>query len=207
MVYSDESLGSLRETVKNRLSENRFLHTLGVERAAERLGKIFLPDKISELRAAALLHDIAKEIPIDVQLEMLKKANFELNDEDMMAEGVIHSFTAPIVVKNDFQKFALPYILSSVLNHTVGSKDMTVFDKIIFISDYIEDTRTYPSCIEVRETLYSLLQNALESEKIIALNKACLASIDATISSLKKRNLPINPRMKKTKKSLEKQIL
>lgn len=207
MVYSGECLDSLRETVKNRLSEKRFLHTLGVERAAERLGKIFLPDNVSELRAAALLHDVAKEMPIDVQLDILKKAKFELNDDDMMSEGVVHSFTAPIVVKNDFPKFATENILSSVLNHTVGSEDMTVFDKIIFISDYIEDTRTYPSCVAVREMLYSSLQSTFESERIIALNQACLASINATFSSLEKRHLPINPRMEATKKSLEKQIL
>ena len=77
------------------MSEKRFSHTLGVERCAERLGRLVLSERINELRAAALLHDISKEIPIDIQFEILEKNKFPLTDEDRTTVGVIRSFTAP----------------------------------------------------------------------------------------------------------------
>ena len=207
MIYSDKELNSLRELVKKRLSEKRFMHTLGVEKAAERIGKILLPELVSELKAAALLHDIAKEIPIQKQIDMLSENKFVLTDDDIETEGIIHSFSAPIVIKNDFPDFATENILSAVFNHTVGCGDMTLFDKIIFISDYIEETRIYPSCIATREMLYDGLEETSKTDKVKVLNKACIASIDGTITSLEKHNSKVNPRMAETKKILQNQVL
>ena len=55
---TEEMLSDLRATLEARISPKRFCHTLGVEREIERLGQIYLPDKLLSLRAAALLHDV-----------------------------------------------------------------------------------------------------------------------------------------------------
>ena len=61
MKYTDLQIEKLRKEVGDRLSEKRFVHTLGVEKMAAYIGQRVMPESVSELRAAALLHDISKD--------------------------------------------------------------------------------------------------------------------------------------------------
>ncbi len=202
MIYCPEKLNDLRKKVSERISEKRFLHTLGVERFAVFLGRLLLPDMVDQLSAAALLHDISKEMPYETQIELIKKSNFNLTEEDIITRGVLHSFSAPMVIKNDFPDFATENILSAALNHTVGKADMSIFEKIIFISDYCEDTRTYESCLQVRSMLIDDIESLSYEEKVKRLDEACLMSIDGALDSLKRSNMSINSRMYLTRNSL-----
>ena len=67
---TENMITHLRETVKASMSEKRSFHTLAVEQMAIRLGQIYAPDKIYVLRAAALLHDITKELRGDEQIKL-----------------------------------------------------------------------------------------------------------------------------------------
>ena len=58
---TESDISALREKVRDYLTEKRYAHTLAVEREAQFLGGIYLPEKIKELRCAALLHDITKK--------------------------------------------------------------------------------------------------------------------------------------------------
>ena len=180
---------------------------MGVERCAARLGKILLPYDIDALRAAAILHDITKEIEFGEQIKILENSGFCLTDEDRKTPGVLHSFTAPVIIERDFSEFAKGDILSAVFKHTVGDREMNVFDKIIFVSDYAEDTRNFESCKRVRNFLFENFENLAYEEAIIRLNEACLASINGALEALKKDNRPINSRIYDTKISLLKNIL
>ena len=201
MLISDIDLLNLRKDIKTRMSEKRFQHTLAVERMSKYLAKFLLHDRINEVCAAALLHDVAKEIPLDEQIPMLIKSGFELTEEDLETPGIIHSFTAPLIIKRDFGNFATNDILTATLNHTVGSDNMSVFDKIIFISDYTEETRTYGSCIAVREFLLKGFENLSDNEKLLRLNEACRLSLEATAEAIAKSGERINSRMKMAGKS------
>ncbi len=207
MNDSSVRLAQLRASVESRLSPKRFAHTLGVERAAVLLGELFMPSSVYELAAAALLHDIAKEISTDEQISLIQAAGYELTEEDMASLAVLHSYAAPGLIKRDFPEYATNSILSAVYNHTVGCVDMTVFDKIIFISDYIEDTRTYPDCIAARRMLLDGIESADMQQRMALLNKTCLYAVNATLSSLKKRGAAVNPKTVAVKKYLEREIL
>ena len=202
MNYTENKLSDLRKRVSLRMSEKRFSHTLGVERCAALLGKLILPDFVSELQAAAILHDVAKEMPLSEQISLLKAEKFPLTDEDTVTVGVIHSFTAPIVIKRDFSDFATQNILSATEKHTVGSSDMTLFDMIIFVSDYIEDTRVFESCFRVREALLTDIENDSYEKRIVRLKNACIMAIDGAENALLRQGLPINSRMNKTRNFL-----
>ena len=62
LTITEENLNTLRGIVISEMSEKRAVHTLAVEKMAERLGNIYAPDKINSLRAAALLHDLTKAV-------------------------------------------------------------------------------------------------------------------------------------------------
>lgn len=202
MNFSDRQIDLLSKKVEGTLSKKRFIHTLGVEKCAKELGKIFIPESVNELRAAALLHDIAKEFPIEEQIALLKSSSVSLNDEDFTTKGVIHSFCAPLIIKRDFPEFATEKILSAVFNHTVGKPDMSIFDKIIFISDYAEEGRTYPSCKRVRAFLLSGIDSLSLSEQVLRLDEAVLMSVDGALEALTRMGAEINSRMYETRKSL-----
>ena len=203
MFFSEEELSSLKEKVKLRMSDKRFSHTLGVERCAGKLGNLVLPDRVSELRAAAILHDISKEMPIASQFDIICENSFELTDEDRETTGVIHSFSAPYVVKRDFHEFATDDVLSAVFNHTLACENMSTFDKIIFVSDYVEDTRIYSSCVRVRELLFNGIETLDSTGRLKRLDEAFLAAINGALEALERMGQPINSRIYKAKKYLE----
>ena len=194
MTFGLDQLSRLRQRVRETLGVGRYLHTLGVERAAIRLGEQLCPEDISELSVAALLHDITKELSEEEQLEILKNIP-EICDSDIKSASVHHSLTAPYVIERDFAEFATERVLEAVRNHTTGDEGMSVFDEIIFISDYIEDGRTYEGCVNVRDALYSELEGARTSEdKLRALRRAVLSALDNTVVGLVKSGRVIHER-------------
>ena len=202
MLYSEEKLKRLADTVSERMGEKRFGHTVSVMKCARRLGEIYEISDITELCAAALLHDVAKEIPKDAQIEMLERCGKKTYYESEGADFLLHSFCAPIVIAEDFPEFATDNILSAVEKHTIGSSEMSTFDKIIFISDYVEETRPYTACKKVREFLFDGLESLDEEGKLKRLNDACIMSIDFTVGTLTRENRYIDGRIYETKNSL-----
>jgi predicted HD superfamily hydrolase involved in NAD metabolism len=197
-MYTEKELESLREAVKSRLSEKRFLHTLGVEKMAAQLASFCLPAKKQSLRAAALLHDIAKELTQGEMLDLIRKGRIALTDEDIAAEATLHSFAAPALIRRDFPRFAEKDILLACKNHTVGSPRMSIFEEIIFISDYIEEGRKYEDSVKLREYVLSSLSNN-RKKNVKLLHFAILSSLNSTIAHLEKNKKYINPKTVLTK--------
>ena len=183
MTFSDEKIAALKKEVQARLSERRFNHTLRVLKATEKIAAFCLPESISELRAAALLHDVTKELDSGEQVRLLKLLG--VSTDEMLSPPVFHSITAPMVIRRDFPEFATENVLSAVYNHTTAACDMSLFDEIVFIADYVEDGRTYPSCVAVREALYSAFSLAKDREEcIMHLHDATIAALDNTITEI-----------------------
>ena len=203
ITYSASELATLRDEVASRLSEKRFAHTLGVEDMAIRLGEIFLPDEISQLRAAALLHDVAKEINADTQRRLVDECHFFGEKMETVPEA-LHSFSGVAVIMLEFPRYSTDEILHAVMYHTLGDPAMNLFSEIIFLSDYIEQGRKYQSCINVRNSLFEALSSAATyEERVKALHTATVASINNTMLSLKERGITLDERSLKTKIAFE----
>ncbi len=185
MKYNKKHLENLRQSVKTTLSEKRYLHTLGVERAAIRLSEYFPSLDASELSAAALLHDITKELSVEEHIALALSQGVILTSEQIESREILHSVTAPFAVTDKYIEFASENILSSLENHTTAAAEMSLFDEIIYIADYVEDGRIYPACVDVREMLFSGLNAAAnEKERLTALHRATLKSLENTINKL-----------------------
>lgn len=181
---TEPMLDALRATVRTCMSAHRYAHTLGVERAVQRMGRIYLPEKLGELRAAALLHDITKEIPLDGQLALCREGRIPLTDSEMRQKEILHARTAPVYIRQNFPSYATDEILSAVSRHTVGAENMSVMDKLLCLSDYIEEGRTYPACVQLREYFFSHLPQIEEKDRLPFLNGALLCAFDGTLLSL-----------------------
>ena len=195
MMFSEDKLTYLEEKVKESLSNHRYVHTIGVKNAARKIAEYCYSGDISEIEAAALLHDISKERSVVEQFDMMKESNAKLSDTDLMSEPVFHSFTAPIIINKDFPDFASANILSAVFNHTTGSPDMTLFDEIIFIADYIEEGRRHETCISVRNDLYNAFLTSKDREEcIMYLHNATISALENTIINLINNRQVLNER-------------
>ena len=202
MTFLNKETEALGERIRNLLSEPRYLNTLGVARSARKLSELCLPELASESEVAALLHDVTKEYTHSEQMKIIKENKIPIDSDDEKAPAVLHSFTAPVVIKRDFPEFATDNVLSSVFFHTVGSPDMTVFDEIVFLADFIEETRTYPSSVAVRNYVFDNMKPGNIEENVKVLHKACIMSIDFTEKHLKSNNKPINPKNILTRNAL-----
>ena len=204
MIFEENSLTDLRAAVKTAISEKRYLHTVGVEDMAKHLGSAIIPERVNELRAAALLHDIAKELSHDEQVCLVKSSDILYTEEDIETKPALHSIAAIPVIKRDFPEYATEDILSAVANHTLGNDGMSVFDEIIYISDYAEAGRTYPTCQAVRKYLLeNVSPDKAYQDNVNVLHTALLLSIEHTVESLKIRNENINSKTFLTKRYLE----
>ncbi len=185
--FSEEALSALKAAVKSRQNEKRFNHTCGVEVEAAYLGNIYLPEQVDLLRAAAILHDLTKCVPDEEQISLCESFGIILTDEDRRTPQTLHGITAVETIKRDFPAFALPEILRAVKLHTTGSSDMSTFDKIIFLSDYIEAGRTYQNCKNMREKFHAVC----ETGRVDLLDAAVAEVMKLTIDVLTKENIPI----------------
>lgn len=188
MVFTDKQLTELRGRVKGYISDKRFAHTLGVERAAAALAEKIIPNRASEARAAALLHDLTKEYSDKEHLDLIRASGIRLTDSDLMSPSIFHSLSAPFVIKNDFPEFYTEDIGRAVFNHTTGDPEMSLFEEILFVADYVEDGRTYPACVQLRKQLFERLSVSRDPEESAAhLHDATIKALENTIVALVSR--------------------
>ena len=138
----------LLEIYKNK--PHRMRHIEGVLQTAIEFGKKFKLD-LHKLELAALLHDITKYYPLNEQKEIIKanysNADYILNNYN---DKILHSYSAAFVAK---EKYGITDndVLGAIMHHTIGKANMNMYEKIIFLSDYIEPGRVYESCVKARE--------------------------------------------------------
>ena len=144
---------------KRTLSQRRYEHTRNVEKLAVRLAE---RNGVSEEKAAlaALLHDIAKELPKDRMLQLIA-------ENDIIAEGaakhlppVWHGAAAAVLAKTEYG-VEDEEILSAIRCHTTGKADMSLLDKIIYLADMTSAERDWPGVDELRKLEMQDLDRAL----------------------------------------------
>ena len=175
-MYTTFKTEEIQERLKKCLTYERYIHSLGVMERAMELAEEFGLD-VEKAKVAGLLHDCAKCLP----KEKLEKYIDTFEECEKLSVKTWHAPVGVIVAKNEYG-VTDEEILSAIRWHTIGKKNMTDFEKIIFIADKIE-RRT-------RETDFrEKIENALNERH--NLDDALLKSFKLTIKSLLKRKLPI----------------
>jgi len=193
-IITQKMIDELRVRIKPYLSDKRYAHTISVEKEAAALGEIYMPERVVELRAAALLHDIAKKLTYENQLNLIAEFGIINDTIKEIAPAAIHAVTAPIIIKRDFPEFATSDILSAVRYHTTGRAGMTKFDAIIYLADYIEPTRDKDVCIQTRRLFYEKLKSAGdEKERVVILRETILSVLRSTLAYLTSKKVKIEP--------------
>lgn len=175
-MYTNLTIEEIKEKLKRSLSEERYLHSIGVMEKAVELAKQFNCD-VKKAEIAGLLHDCAKCL----SKEELQKYSDCFEEDEKISSKTWHAPAGVIVAKEQFG-IVDEEILSAIRWHTIGKKDMTDFEKIIFIADKIED-RTREDELRIPITQALKERNNLDD--------AMFKSFEITINSLTARKLPI----------------
>ncbi len=152
------SLPWLREKTLEHLDEHRVAHVAGCESEAVRLAMRWGEDP--ELAAeAGILHDITKNLSFDEQLQLCEKYGIINDNSELEAPKLLHAKTGAALARDLFGVSDTVY--AAIRWHTTGKPDMSLFEKILYLADYIEPTRDFEGIDELRELAFTDLDGAM----------------------------------------------
>lgn len=138
----------MRKGILSRLRGYRYEHSLGVERAAKWLAQKYGGDP-EKAGAAAILHDITKHLSPQEQLNLCEKYGIIPCTVEKSEPKMLHGKTAAAIAR---EEYGMPEdVCTAIVCHTTGRHGMTILDKILYLADYIEETRDFPGVEKARE--------------------------------------------------------
>lgn len=150
-IYEDLNyfdINKIKKDLKEKLSKNRYEHSLRVADYCKRLAVIY---KVDENRAylSGLVHDCAKNLEEFYMLNKKLNSDIIFDTEEKDNENLKHAPIGAVVCKDLYGIFD-EEIISAVRYHTTAKENMTLLEKILFISDKIEPGRKYDTVDELR---------------------------------------------------------
>jgi len=157
-------LKKIIEIVKQNLSEKRFYHSQCVMERCIELAKKFNVD-VEIAAKVGIAHDIAKEMPAEEKLKYVEENNIEVDEIEIENSTLLHAkIGADIAIKKlNFTN----EMGQAILAHTTGIENMTLLDKILFISDRTSKERGFPDI----EYLNNLLEENIDKAVLYILDK------------------------------------
>lgn len=149
----------IKAYLKNNLKESRYKHTLGVMETAIRLADIYNCSKEKAIYAA-LIHDVAKYESDEKLIEICTCNGYEIGSIEKKSPYLLHGLAGAILAK---EKMGITDedILNAAIYHTTGRENMTLLEKIIYISDCIEPNRIFPGVEELRKITFNNLDTGI----------------------------------------------
>ncbi|MCL2403344.1 MAG: bis(5'-nucleosyl)-tetraphosphatase (symmetrical) YqeK [Coriobacteriia bacterium] len=135
--------------LKERLDDYGYLHSCKAAETARDLAFIYQVDT-EDAYIATLLHDWDRGQPKDYLVDAALKMGIEITPEVLAAPQILHAHTGAMQVKQLFPE--LPEnIIIAIRHHTVGDENMSDLDKLLYVADMIEPTRSSPRVSTLRE--------------------------------------------------------
>lgn len=151
-------LQELRPVALSYLKAKRIAHVLGTEETAVKLAEKYGAD-VDKARVAALLHDCTKRLTMEEQLALCEKYGIVLDELEQRALKLLHAKTGAALAREVFG--ADDEICNAILWHTTGRPDMTRLEKVIYLADFIEPSRSFPGVEALRRTVWQDLDQGL----------------------------------------------
>lgn len=168
----------LWELVQPLYAPRRLSHVQGCRQEAVRLARRWGAD-VLDAENAAILHDITKQMPQTEQLQICTECGIIPPNFTDAFSSVLHAFSGAALAETYFG--VSPAVREAIRWHTTGKADMSLLEKLIWLADGIEPSRSYPGVDAVRELAYRDLDGAL-----------CLA-MTQNLRSIRARGLTPHP--------------
>lgn len=180
----------LREKTDAYLKPSRIPHVRGCEKTAAELARRW-GENPEDAAEAGILHDITKRLSADEQLRLVEKYGIVLDAYERAAPLILHARTGAWFAR---EHFGVPdNIFSAIEWHTTGCPGMTTLDKIVYLADFIEPTRSFPGVERVRSLAFEDLDGAM------------IEALQMSIDNVRRRGFQPHPRSEKTLRWLQTQ--
>lgn len=149
-----------RRQLEEILTENRLEHSLGVEYTAAALAMRYGAD-MEQAALAGLLHDCAKGLSDQEQISLALENGLSVSPAEYKNPQLLHAGVGAVLAE---KKYGIrdEELLSAIRWHTTGRPGMTLLEKIIYIADYIEPSRSRaPHLEQVRKLAFQDLDQCL----------------------------------------------
>ncbi len=165
--------------LKSLLDPSRFNHSLRVRAKVLHLSKFH---KVNAKKAAiaALLHDCSRYMDRPQMLAFARKIGLKIDNISTLEPKLLH---APISAHIARTKFGINdgQILRAIASHTLGRKNMSMMEKIVYISDHVEEGRSHAWVKDARKLA--------ETD----IDKTIVAVSSSMIKYLIDKGLPVHP--------------
>ncbi|HIS65599.1 MAG TPA: nicotinate (nicotinamide) nucleotide adenylyltransferase [Candidatus Avoscillospira avistercoris] len=136
----------------------RVPHVIGCCETAARLARRWGADEAIAARCG-ILHDVTKALGKRAQLLLCEKYGIMTNAFERENYKLLHSRTGAAVARHIFGECDEVY--DAIYWHTTGKANMTLMEKILYISDYMEPQRSFDGVETLRELTERDLDAAL----------------------------------------------
>lgn len=180
-----QDIPKIQKKLRRKLTESRYVHTLGVSYTAGCIGMKYEID-MDKLMIAGLLHDCAKNMDPNELLSFAVKKKLEITEIERIKPDLLHAKVGSYLAQKKYH-IKDKEILDAIVCHTTGKPEMTTFEKIIFVADYIEPSRDKQPRLEV-----------LRKEAFTDLDNCVKMILEDTLNYLKESGVMIDDMTQKT---------
>lgn len=186
-----KDLEFVKKDVKRRLSEKRYIHSVGVMKRCAELAELNNVD-IEKAMLIGIAHDVAKELNVDEYFDICKNNNIEIDQTERTVPKLLHAKVGAFICKSEYGFDDV--MCNAIINHTVGDVDMDIYSKIAIAADKTEENRKFEDLEYVRNLTE---KNLDEGVKYI---------LDVGIMNEIKNNLMIHPKSVESRNFLCRQL-
>ena len=134
---------AVRQYCQSHLSEARYAHVVRVYETMRQLQQNYGLDlEDHKLVLAGFGHDIARELPSEILVLLLRLAGWELTPWEREFPLFCHTRAGVLLLKNCFGVDDKE-VFEAVEHHTLGAPKMGVLAKLLYLADFLEPKRPF----------------------------------------------------------------
>jgi len=175
---------SIKKYLESSISGKRYVHSVGVGETAVRLAEIYGCD-VYKAYVAGLVHDCARELGMEQLLACIDEEGIKADATTLLVRELLHGPAAIHICRKVFGIEDVE-VLDAVRYHTTGRENMTLLEKIIYLSDFIEPSRCFDGVENLRKLAFEDLDKALllafDSSILYLISKNKIIHLDTVLS-------------------------
>lgn len=150
---------SIKKYLESSISPKRFIHSVNVSNTAASLAELYGGDAL-KAAVAGLAHDCARELEKTQLLVCLEEEGMVADEMTKEIKELLHGPAAVHICRKVFG-IEDEEILNAIRYHTTGRVNMTLLEKIVYLSDFIEPSRSFEGVERLRKLAVGNLDRAL----------------------------------------------
>lgn len=180
------TIAECKNIIRGRLTPVRFFHSCMVSNEAMSLAQRYAADK-KAAGIAGMLHDITKDTPADIQLQILEKNCIILDEVEKTTAKLLHAISAQALLSTEYG-IDDQDILNAIRYHTTARAGMSTLEKIIYLADFVSHDRHFEGINELRHEAYTSLESGMKSALGYTINELIAKSNKIHVDTVKAWN-------------------